>query len=61
MGGVLETSVQIYHSMWRYTTEYSTVISKIAKFSVLSIADRWIVTHQVQKQQELLQDVLNVQ
>lgn len=54
-------SVYIYHSTWRYTTEYRMVISKIAKFSVLSIADRWIVTHQVQKQQELLQDVLNVQ
>ena len=60
MGGVLETSVYIYHSKWRYTTQYSMVITKIAYISVLSVADRWIVTHQVQEQQELLQDVFNV-
>ena len=61
MGGVLEMSVHIYHSMWRYTTEYSMVIPKIANISVLSIADRWIVTQQVQEEQEMLQDVCNVQ
>jgi len=54
-------SVHIYHSTWRYTTEYSMVIPKIANISVLSIADRWIVTHQVQEEQEMLQDVCNIQ
>jgi len=54
-------SVHIYHSTCRYTTDYSMVIQKIANISVLSIADRWIVTHQVQEEQEMLQDVCNVE
>jgi hypothetical protein len=54
-------SVHIYNSTWHYTTEYRMVIPKIANISVLSIADRWIVTRQVQEQQEMLQDVCNIQ
>jgi hypothetical protein len=54
------TPVHTYRCKWRCATEHSLIITKIAHISVLSVADRWIKTHQVHKQQQLLHEVFNV-